>query len=279
MVKLFLTDPSVILKEILKNAWASVFFSATLTPLKYFRYILGGDEEDYILKINSPFEEKNLKLMITDDLSMKYAVRDANIEAACRYINEIITEKTGNYMVFFPSYSFMEKTYDIYKELFNTSGIILQSQGISEDEQTKITDKFKTESGVVLFTVVGGIFSEGIDLPLEKLIGAVIIGTGIPQISFERNIIKDFFDDKFNSGYDFAYKYPGFNKILQSAGRVIRTENDRGVVLLIDSRLCQFTYLKLFPGHWKHFIKIKNKDELKNEINQFWKENSNEYIV
>ncbi len=279
MVKLFLTDPSVILKEILKNAWASVFFSATLTPLKYFRYILGGDEEDYILKINSPFEEKNLKLMITDDLSMKYAVRDANIEAACRYINEIITEKTGNYMVFFPSYSFMEKTYDIYKELFNTSGIILQSQGISEDEQTKITDKFKTESGVVLFTVVGGIFSEGIDLPLEKLIGAVIIGTGIPQISFERNIIKDFFDDKFNSGYDFAYKYPGFNKILQSAGRVIRTENDRGVVLLIDSRLCQFTYLKLFPGHWKHFVKIKNKDELKNEINQFWKENSNEYIV
>lgn len=279
MVKLFLTDPSAILKEILKNAWASVLFSATLTPLKYFRYILGGDDEDYILKINSPFEEKNLKLMVTDDLSMKYTLRDSNIEAACIYINEIVTEKMGNYMVFFPSYSFMEKTYDSYKELFDTSCIILQSQGINEEEQTKITDRFKTESGVVLFTVVGGVFSEGIDLPLEKLIGAVIIGTGIPQISFERNIIKDFFDDKFNSGYDFAYKYPGFNKVLQSAGRVIRTENDRGIVLLIDSRLCQPAYLRLFPGHWKHCIKIKNKEELKNEINQFWEENNNEYIV
>lgn len=271
MVKLFLIDPSSILKEILKNAWASIFFSATLTPLKYFRYMLGGDDDAHILKIKSPFEENNLKLMITEDISMKYAVRDSNIEAACKYINEVITKKTGNYMVFFPSYSFMEKTYETYKNLFNVSNIILQSQGINEEEQTEITDKFKTQSGVVLFTVVGGIFSEGIDLPLEKLIGAVIIGTGIPQISFERNIIKNFFDDKFNSGYDFAYKYPGFNKILQSAGRVIRTENDKGVVLLIDSRLCQMTYLKLFPEHWKHYIKTRNSDELNNKLSLFWR--------
>lgn len=270
-VKLFLTDPSSILKGILKNAWSAVFFSATLTPLKYFRYILGGDEEDYILKISSPFEESNLKLMITENISMKYAVRDANMEAACRCINEVIRQKSGNYMVFFPSYSFMEKAYGIYGQLFGTSDIIFQNRGISEEEQKEITDKFKTETGLVLFTVVGGIFSEGIDLPLEKLIGAVIIGTGIPQISFERNIIKKFFDNKFNSGYDFAYKYPGFNKILQSAGRVIRTENDRGVVLLIDSRLCQTTYLKLFPRHWEHCVKIKNTDEIKNEINLFWK--------
>lgn len=279
LVKLFLIDPSVILKDVLEKAWASVFFSATLTPLKYFRYILGGDENDYILKIKSPFEEKNLKLIITEDISMKYAVRDLNIEAACNYINEVITQKTGNYMVFFPSYSFMEKTYEVYEKLFDTSNIIFQNQGINEEEQTEITNKFKNETGVVLFTVVGGIFSEGIDLPLEKLIGAVIIGTGIPQISFERNIIKNFFDNKFNSGYDFAYKYPGFNKILQSAGRVIRTEKDKGVVLLIDSRLCQRTYLNLFPEHWKHYTKIKNNEEIKNEIRLFWKGEENEYIV
>jgi DNA excision repair protein ERCC-2 len=132
---------------------------------------------------------------------------------------------------------------------------------------------------VVLFTVVGGIFSEGIDLPLEKLIGAVIIGTGIPQISFERNIIKNFFDNKFNSGYDFAYKYPGFNKILQSAGRVIRTENDKGVVLLVDSRLCQATYLKLFPEHWNHYVKIKNLNEIKKQISKFWRGANDEHII
>lgn len=279
MVKLFLIDPSTILKEILKKAWSTVFFSATLTPIKYFRYILGGSDEDYILKIKSPFEENNLKLMITSDLSMKYTVRNDNIEASCKYINEIVTERKGNYMVFFPSYSFMEKTYETYKQLFDTSNIIFQEQGINEEEQVSITDKFKNETGVVLFTVVGGIFSEGIDLPLEKLIGAVIIGTGIPQISFERNIIKKFFDNKFNSGYDFAYKYPGFNKILQSAGRVIRTENDKGVVLLIDSRFCEKTYLKLFPEHWKHYVNINSINEIKNQISLFWKGASDEHII
>ena len=119
---------------------------------------------------------------------------------------------------------------------------------------------------MVVFTVVGGVFSEGIDLPLDKLIGAVIIGTGIPQISFERNIIKAFFDDKMKAGYDFAYKYPGFNKVLQSAGRVIRTEEDKGTVLLIDSRFCQHTYLKLFPDHWKHYKRIYSPEEIKNNL-------------
>ncbi len=274
-IKIFLIDPSSVLKEILKNAWSSIFFSATLTPLKYFRYILGGDEDDYILKINSPFDDENLKLMITTDISMKYTDREANIEAACSYINNVLSEKKGNYMVFFPSYSFMRKTMEIYEGLYDTSNIILQNQGLNEEEQSEIVEKFKTESGVVLFTVVGGVFSEGIDLPLEKLIGAVIIGTGIPQISFERNIIKSFFDEKFNSGYDFAYKYPGFNKILQSAGRVIRTEKDRGIVLMIDSRLCQMTYLKLFPDHWKHHKKVINVNNLVKEIRSFWNEKEN----
>ncbi len=279
MVKLFLIDPSSILNVILKSTWSSIFFSATFTPLKYFRYMLGGAEDDYILKIKSPFDENNMKLMITEDLSMKYAVRNDNIEAACRCINKAVTEKKGNYMVFFPSYSFMKKTYETYEQLFNTSNIIIQEQGINEEAQTEITDKFRNETNLVLFTVVGGIFSEGIDLPLEKLIGAVIIGTGIPQISFERNIIKNFFDDKFSSGYDFAYKYPGFNKILQSAGRVIRTENDKGIVLLIDSRLCQMTYLKLFPEHWKHYVRTKSIDDIKNEINLFWRCEKDENIV
>lgn len=276
MVKLFLINPSDILKEIEKNAWSCIFFSATLTPLKYFRYMLGGDEHDYILKIKSPFREENLKLLITSGISMKYAVRDANIKQSCSFINALLKGKNGNYMVFFPSYSFMEKVVETYEELYGIEDIIVQSQGINEDEQSEIVEKFKTRTDVVLFTVVGGVFSEGIDLPLEKLIGAVIIGTGIPQISFERNLIKLFFDEKFDSGYDFAYKYPGFNKILQSAGRVIRTENDRGVVMLIDSRLCQSTYLKLFPDHWRHYKKTMSYDDAKEHINLFWKEENDD---
>ena len=274
-VKLFLIDPSTVLREILKNAWSSIFFSATLTPLKYFRYILGGDDDDHILKIKSPFDDENLNLMITSDISMKYTEREANIERACSYINMVISEKKGNYMVFFPSYSFMGKIYDTYENLYDTTNIILQNQGLNEEEQTDIVDRFRNEKGLVLFTVVGGVFSEGIDLPLEKLIGAIIIGTGIPQISFERNIIKDFFDEKYNSGYDFAYKYPGFNKILQSAGRVIRTENDKGTVLMIDSRLCQTTYIRLFPEHWGHYKRVNSTENLVNEIKSFWDEKEN----
>jgi DNA excision repair protein ERCC-2 len=264
MVKIFLIDTSHILKEIERNARSSIFFSATLTPLKYFRYLLGGEEDDYILKLSSPYDKENLNLMITSDISMKYTKRDTNIEKACEYINTLITEKKGNYMIFFPSYNFMNKVYSVYEALYDTMNIIVQSRGLNEEEQIDILNRFENERNVVLFTVVGGIFSEGIDLPLDKLIGAVIIGTGIPQISFERNIIKAFFDEKMNTGYDYAYKYPGFNKVLQSAGRVIRTEEDKGTVLLIDSRFCQYTYLKLFPDHWKHYKKIKTSEDIKN---------------
>lgn len=271
-IKIFLIDPSKVLKETEKSACSSIFFSATLTPLKYFKYLLGGDEEDYSLKLKSPFDESNLKVMITADLSMKYAVRDANIEKVCDYIHSAISENRGNYMVFFPSYNFLDKVTLIYSNLYGEDNIIIHNQTIIEEEQNEIVNKFHNHSNVVLFTVVGGIFSEGIDLPLEKLIGAVIIGTGIPQISFERNIIRDFFDKEFNMGYEFAYKYPGFNKILQSAGRVIRTEDDIGMILLIDSRLCQYSYIKLFPEHWNQYKRVFKLEEFKNENNLFWKE-------
>ena len=276
-VKIFLIDPSSVLKETEKNACASIFFSATLTPLKYFRYILGGDEDDYTLKLKSPFDKNKLNIAVASELSMKYAVRDLNIGRVCSYINAAVNDKTGNYMVFFPSYSFLNKVYAVYSEMHNTDNIIVQQQSISEEDQLEIVNKFHNESDVVLFTVVGGIFSEGIDLPLEKLIGAVIIGTGIPQISFERNIIKDFFDQKFNMGFEFAYKYPGFNKILQSAGRVIRTEQDVGTVLLIDSRLNDYSYQKLFPEHWENYKKIYKIEEFQKENNSFWKEREKRY--
>jgi Rad3-related DNA helicase len=270
LVKLLLIDPSKTLKEIEKKALSSVFFSATLTPLKFFRYLFGGESGDYTLKLESPFPEDNLKLMIAADISMKYSVRDSNIEQVCLYINAAISGKKGNYMVFFPSYAFLDKVSKVYLEIYGDAGIIIQNQSFTEEEQAETVEMFSKENGVVLFTVVGGVFSEGIDLPLDKLIGAVIIGTGIPQISFERDIIKNFFDGKFNSGFDFAYKYPGWNKVLQSAGRVIRTENDRGIVLLIDSRLCQKNYIDLFPRHWGNYKKIYDVEELKKEISSFW---------
>lgn len=271
-VKLFLINPSNILKQKVEASVASIFFSATLTPLKYYRYILGGNEDDYILKIKSPFKEENLKLIISSNLNMKYELRDLNIIYVAKYINALINSKPGNYMVFSPSYSFMYKLYEEYKNLYPIDNVVIHNSGIDENEQIEIIEKFNNKRDVLLFTVVGSYFSEGIDLTLDKLIGAVIIGTGIPQLSFERDIIKDFFDNSFYMGYDFAYKYPGFNKILQSAGRVIRTEQDKGVILLIDSRLCENTYFRLFPEHWSKNIKIGNQCDLINELYKFWEE-------
>ncbi len=279
-VKIFLINTSEILRDILKNAYSAIFFSATLTPLRYYRQILGGDDkEDKLLMLDSPFEVDRLNLVVSRNLSMKYTLRDSNIDKICEYIHTVISNRIGNYIVFFPSYAFLNKVSEVYYNLYEdkkdeqTTIYIKNSASLQESEQLEILDKFYNERNIVLFTVVGGVFSEGINLPNDMLIGAIVIGTGIPQISFERNLIRDFFDKKYNCGYDFAYKYPGFNKILQSVGRVIRTEEDRGFALLMDSRLLQNTYLELFPNHWKHYKQAYNAEQLKYLLDEFWLEN------
>ncbi len=272
MVKIFLINTSDILSSILKNAYSSIFFSATLTPLRYYRQILGGNaEEDKLLLLDSPFSIDNFNLIVSGNLSMKYTLRDNNISKICEYIHATINNKLGNYIVFFPSYAYLNKVCDIYETQYDDK-IIINSASLQENEQLEILELFYSKRNIVLFTVVGGVFSEGINLPYDMLIGSIVIGTGIPQISFERNLIKDFFDKKYNCGYDFAYKYPGFNKVLQSVGRVIRTEEDRGLALLIDSRLLQQNYLELFPNHWKDYKVIYNKNQLNNFLNKFWLE-------
>lgn len=269
-IKIFLVNTSEVLREILKNAYSAIFFSATLTPLRYYKQILGGDvEKDKIISMNSPFNIENLGLSLVGNLSMKYNVRDLNIESICSYINTVINIKKGNYMVFFPSYVYLNKVIQYYQENYDDE-LVINISGIDENEQFKIIEKFRNENNVVLFTVVGGVFSEGVNLPLDRLIGAIVIGTGIPQISFERNIIKDFFDNKYNCGFDFAYKFPGFNKILQSVGRVIRTEEDRGIALLIDSRITEASYRALFPYHWRNFKIIYNNNQLIEQLKKFW---------
>jgi Rad3-related DNA helicase len=279
-VKIFLINTSEVLKAILKNAYSAIFFSATLTPLRYYRQILGGDiKDDKLLMLDSPFEVDKLNLVVSGNLSMKYTLRDSNIDKICEYIHTVVSNKTGNYIVFFPSYAFLNKVSEVYYSLYEDKKeeqaqlYIKNTASLQESEQLEILDKFYNERNIVLFTVVGGVFSEGINLPNDMLIGTIVIGTGIPQISFERNLIRDFFDKKYRCGYDFAYKYPGFNKILQSVGRVIRTEEDRGFALLMDSRLLQNTYLELFPNHWKHYKQVHNSEQLNSILDEFWLSN------
>ncbi|MTI66130.1 MAG: ATP-dependent DNA helicase [Firmicutes bacterium] len=272
-LKLFCLDPSFLLKEAIKRGKSAVFFSATLTPIKYYRDILGGNEEDNIMKLSSPFDRKNLELLIASNISTKYRFREFSYFSIAEYIKGVSDGKKGNYLVFFPSYKYMESVYEVFKENYPNIKTMTQSKAMTELEREDFLDEFilNPKETLVVFAVLGGIFSEGIDLKGERLSGAIIVGVGLPRICYERDIIKDYFTKKKNLGFEYAYMYPGMNKVLQASGRVIRTHNDKGIVLLIDERFIYRGYKNLFPKKWFPYKLVKNKENLEREVKNFWK--------
>ena len=272
MIKLFCLDPSYLLREGLKRGKAAAFFSATLTPLPYFREILGGDPEDPALQLSSPFDPSNLGLFVAANVSTKYRDRENSYENIASYVYSLISARKGNYLVFFPSYAYMQQVVDQFRELYPTASILVQTTAMQEEEKEAFLERFQShgEETLVAFAVLGGIFSEGIDLVGERLLGAVIVGVGLPQLSFERDIILDYFQKKNSLGYEYAYLYPGMNKVLQAVGRVIRSEEDRGVALLVDERFTHRNYQKLFPRAWYHHQKINTPQALSSELHHFW---------
>ncbi|MCL2159538.1 MAG: ATP-dependent DNA helicase [Oscillospiraceae bacterium] len=270
--KLFCLDPSFLLGEALKRAKSAIMFSATLTPLEYYREILGGGEEAQLLCLPSPFKRENLCLAAGVNISTKYKQREKSYGEVAEYINTTAS-RGGNYMAFFPSYEYMENVYAIFCETYPDTPSMIQSGNMTEEERGAFLEQFQPEQnknlGFVAFCVMGGIFSEGIDLVGDRLNGAVIVGVGLPKLSGERDIIKRYFEQKNNLGYEYAYMYPGMNKVLQAAGRVIRTETDRGTVLLLDERFGYGGYKQLFPGHWQHCKTVKNATQYKRLIDGF----------
>jgi len=251
---LFCVDPSKIIRSGLERAKSSILFSATLIPLPYYRDILGGSTEDLMVSLPSPFDPNHLRLVSHCGISTKYKDRQRSYEPIAQTIYETISQQKGNYFVFFPSYEYMQTVYDIFCTQYPQVETLLQKSEMSEEERESFLACFdmNNTSTLVGFTVLGGIFSEGIDLKGDRLIGSIIIGVGIPKISLRQDLIRDYFNAQNGRGYDYAYVFPGMNKVLQAAGRVIRTETDSGVVLLIDSRYATAEYQRLFPAHWAH---------------------------
>ena len=271
MLKLYCLDPSYVLGETLKKGRSAIFFSATLTPIDYFKEILGGNGDDYTARAPSPFDSDNLGLFIVDNVSTRYKDRNNTYKDIVKYVEETVRAKEGNYLVFFPSYKYMELVHEEFSERNPDIKILLQSSFMKEDEREVFLEEFNDNGGtMVAFAVLGGIFSEGIDLIGDKLIGAIIVGVGLPQICLERNIIREYFQEKNNLGYEYSYLYPGMNKVLQAAGRVIRTEEDRGIILLIDDRFTTYKYKQLYPREWVGYRKINNLDRLKTQLEMFW---------
>ena len=247
-IKIYCVNPQKVIEEKMKKAKSNIIFSATLIPMDYFMKMYSYDEEDFIINLKSPFDVKNRLLIIGDNVATTYNKR---FETSCdiaSYIANCVQAKKGNYMVFFPSYKYMELVFEKMKENYPDINTSIQESNMSEEEKEEFLSMFDEDNKEthVGFCVLGGHFSEGIDLTNDKLIGVIIVGVGMPQIGIERDIIKDHMKDS-NKGFDYAYVYPGMIKVLQAAGRCIRTDDDKGVILLLDNRYSQRRYQSLFP--------------------------------
>ena len=270
-IKIYCVNPQKVIEEKMKKAKSNIIFSATLIPMDYFMKMYSYDEEDFIINLKSPFDVKNRLLMIGDNVATTYNKR---FETSCdiaSYIANCVQAKKGNYMVFFPSYKYMELVFEIMKENYPDINTSIQESNMSEEEKEEFLSMFDEDNKEthVGFCVLGGHFSEGIDLTNDKLIGVIIVGVGMPQIGIERDIIKDHMKDS-NKGFDYAYVYPGMIKVLQAAGRCIRTDDDKGVILLLDKRYSQRIYQSLFPYEWYPNFRVRKSDDVKTLCEKFW---------
>jgi DNA excision repair protein ERCC-2 len=273
-VKLFCMDPSQLLAEAFMRCRSAIFFSATLSPMDYFRQVLGCDPAAKEIRLPSSFPRENLCLAVMDRISTMFKYRQQTKLAVARAIDLMAKQRPGNYLVFFPSYQYMKMIFELFNIMNPFKEILVQSPGMTEAERDEFLAKFSKDNLVngktlVGFAVMGGVFGEGIDLVGDRLSGAAIVGVGLPGISLERELIKDYFANLQGTGFEYAYLYPGMNRVLQAAGRVIRTAEDRGVVLLIDHRFSTHQYRVLFPPHWQP-NRIRDERHLEEILKNFY---------
>lgn len=270
-VRLFCLDPAGPLEKALKRCSAAVFFSATMTPLSYFKKVMGCQESTVDMLLSSPFPRENCLVTVFDRISTLYKRRWETREQLAETLTSLIRQKRGNYMFFFPSYQYLNMVMVLFKSMNAGIRTLIQQPDMKESEREKFIETFKTEKTDTLvgFTVMGGFFAEGIDLVGDCLSAAAIIGVGIPMICPERELIRRYYQKKTGAGFDFAYKYPAINRVLQAAGRVIRSETDKGVILLIDERFSKPDYASLLPNHW-NIVRVRNHADFPAILKNFW---------
>lgn len=253
-LKLFNLDPSHLLQQMGKSFRSQILFSATLSPLSYYRDMIGAGEEDYSLTVPSPFHKEQWQVSVLP-VSTRYREREASLLPLCDALKGM-TARKGNYLVFFPSYAYLQNVYELFAGKYPEVPALVQSTGMSEPEREGFLASFRPDNPQTLlgFAVLGGIFSEGVDLPGDRLNGVMVVGVGLPQVGLERNLLRSYFQSQGKNGFDYAYVYPGMCKVLQAGGRLIRSESDNGVIVLADDRFLQQPYRHLLPDEWQDYL-------------------------
>lgn len=273
IIKITCCDASELIKERYNYFQNHVLFSATLKPFSYYTRLSGLREEELIQEeFLSPFEKENRKVLIIPQISTKYSMREKNYPRVAEAIQKIISLKSGNYLAFFPSFDFMEKVLKIFNAPEGMR-VLRQNRYMRNEEVEATLDLLKSKvRPMILFAVQGGVFSEGIDYAGEMVIGAFVVGPPLPGFDFEREKMKEYYQGTYQSGFDYAYTYPAMAKAVQAAGRVIRSEKDRGIIVLMDERFLESSYCQSLPQDWfvQHPKELVSTSIL-NDIDQFWK--------
>ena len=275
-LKLYCVDPGRNLKACMDQGVSSILFSATFLPIQYYKSLLGGQAEDYEIYARSVFDPERRGLFIARDVTSRYKERGPEtFRRIARCIHEIVSCRHGNYMIFFPSYAFLKEVAAVYLQAWPETEEVrcaLQHESMDPAEREDFLRQFEEyhdDRSLLGFCVLGGVFSEGIDLREDRLIGVVVVGTGMPGVSGEQTILKDYFDRRDGAGFDYAYRFPGMNKVLQAAGRAIRTSSDVGIVALLDDRFLTGSYRRLFPAEWTRF-EVVTTDTAGGRVSRFW---------
>ena len=270
-IRLFCLDPSFLLRKALARGKAAIFFSATLTPLDYHCAVLGGSPEDGQVQFPSPFPPEHLGLLVHERIRTEFQARADTLDQVAESVASLVGGRTGNYLVYFPSYQYMASVHERFCQIYPAAATMIQRPSMTEAEREGFLASFTLESAQALvgFAVMGGIFGQGIDLVGDRLIGAVIVGVGLPQLCVERDLIRDYFQAQRGAGFDYAYTFPGMNRVLQAVGRVIRSETDRGVAMLIDTRFGQARYRRLFPAWWR-VTRVRDASDVQQSVERFW---------
>lgn len=274
-IKQFCMNPNRVITQMLHLGKAAVFFSATLTPIRYYTDLLLDQECRKKLALPSPFDSRKAKLIIHQGINTRYHMRNANILPICYAIYATAVAKQGNYLVYFPSYAYLKQVAQRFQELYPSIHTIVQESDMDQAAHQEFLNRFKQQNDTLVgFCVLGGMFAEGIDFKGEQLIGVIVVSVGLPQINEESDQLREYFDSVYDKGFAYAYQYPGMNKVLQATGRLIRDFEDSGVILLLDERYASQSYRPLFPAHMRHYDIINNEQQLTKQLDDFWKEQS-----